>query len=381
MGLVWLGFIAASVHLHARPEIFSYLFCAYWLTLIAGLYQDPPEGLAGMLKNVIPFPLSMLVWCNLHSGFVTGLVLLTIAVVCVAIEQLYLRRPPQLLLALTVALVCSLAVSLINPYGFGLWQYLPHLFFSPVNQTINELQPWRTSDLANPGFYPFLLLSGITLYVCLRVLSAAGIRKWSLFYSVLSVVSIAAGLRHKRMVTFVVVPMLFCIAYFLGQRALRQSEQVPAISRPEFRKTSWAAVFTSLAACGALLMSSAVLYPQLPMSTAGFHPPFAGIDWLKKHPQSGRLLNDPHYGDVMMWRMNPNPPLYLDSRYDIYTLQLVNDYWDMVRCEENWPFLLDKYQIEWVFLPKGLPLVNRLLRENSWKSEYMDSDSAIIRKH
>ncbi len=88
----------------------------------------------------------MVLWANLHSGFVIGIVFTLLLALRDLFFWLYKKISQQTILNLIrfpgylVFLACLVA-SLVTPYGFILWQYIPHLYFLPINHYIVELQP------------------------------------------------------------------------------------------------------------------------------------------------------------------------------------------------------------------------------------------------
>jgi hypothetical protein len=90
------------------------------------------------------------------------------------------------------------------------------------------------------------------------------------------------------------------------------------------------------------------------------------------------MLNDSHYGAVMMWQMANPPKVFVDPRYFLYNVAIMNDYWDMVLYRNKPEALLDKYKISWVFLPTSTALVRELSVQPAWHVLYSDKDAAVI---
>jgi len=97
----------------------------------------------------------MLFWANCHTGFVSGLVVLLVYLLADVFGRLVLRLKPVCDLTVAIAFVAGIAASLFNPYGTGLWGYIPSVFFASFNKMIDEL---HAVSLKSPEFYPFLLL-------------------------------------------------------------------------------------------------------------------------------------------------------------------------------------------------------------------------------
>jgi hypothetical protein len=132
-------------------------------------------------------------------------------------------------------------------------------------------------------------------------------------------------------------------------------------------------------AAGAWITTAAVP-PTIPQSSAAFKPPFKAIRFIEKTTLHGNLLNDPHFGATMIWQMHDNPPVFIDPRYNLFGNDLLQDYWKMVQCRDNWQGLLDKYQIGWTFLPPDLKLNAELAKSADWRLVYSDEASVIYER-
>jgi hypothetical protein len=119
---------------------------------------------------------------------------------------------------------------------------------------------------------------------------------------------------------------------------------------------------------------------QIPMSTSAFKPPIAAASFIARHPLQPNLLNDPHFGDVLMWHAKTAPLLFIDSRYDVYSLSLLNDYWTMYDCKPGWRDLLAKYGINSIFLPPSAPLAKTLAQESGWSKPFSDTTCVVLEK-
>ena len=386
------AFNAAVFHLYLRPELFSFLLLSILLaafSLSAAQEIRPPArdgGSASGRMRVVMFFGAMLffsLWANLHTGFVLGLFLLVLNLLAHCLVKVRRtdgtssRQPLLPFLSLVGALIgCCL-----TPYGIKLFAYLPHLFFSHVNARVVELTPLRLPELFTSDYLPFTSLSLIALGVTIWYLLRAGIREKLLgcpaFYTanVLSITLVGAGLRHRRLVVFAGL----ILVYYLLLLVLKDRENTEA--RLPFRWHKAAICFLALpllAMVGGASLSARTFAISLPAQTVGFFPPFAAIEFIAAQRPAGRLLNDAQYGDVMIERLGPRAQVFIDTRFDVYGDQLVLDYDKMANGQDNWQELLKKYKIDWVFFFEQYRIV-RLLRELGWQ-EVFCKDGAVILK-
>lgn len=173
LAVVTVGVLAGSFHFLSRPEIFSYLLIALFLQVVH--YARVTAFMPGEKMFRISFVLIplMVLWANLHTGFITGLAILGGALLGALAGNLIARAQNRaLIVELALALAgCTLA-TLVTPYGLRLWAYIPDLFGSPINKYIVELKPITLNSIANPIYWPFVALTAALVLFLLREIIA-----------------------------------------------------------------------------------------------------------------------------------------------------------------------------------------------------------------
>ncbi|MCA9970211.1 MAG: hypothetical protein KC425_08345, partial [Anaerolineales bacterium] len=157
--VVLLAAMASAIVWGARPQIFNLLLTALFVLILERVRrgQWPARWLWSL-------PLLTLLWANLHSGYLLGVVLVgTYAVGEAAQRLLWPRdaraRPWRLIAQLSgVALVSFLAAAL-NPNGVALWTYPFETLSSPSMQAF--IQEWHPPDFNLRIFWPFAALLGL----------------------------------------------------------------------------------------------------------------------------------------------------------------------------------------------------------------------------
>src|SRR5208337_2554981 len=119
--LLVLSLGASAVHFLARPHVVSWLLAVVWFEVLDSAVIAPRRE---NRRALFWLPALMLLWVNVHGGFLVGFVLLGAYLVGVGIE--YFSQPgaragsARVLKQLgIVTLLCGLA-SVINPYGYEL---------------------------------------------------------------------------------------------------------------------------------------------------------------------------------------------------------------------------------------------------------------------
>jgi len=386
--LVSLGTMAASLHFLARPEIFSYFCLALWIERICGwLEKESP-----VFRELMFFTITTIIWCNLHSGFVLGILLLMLIGLTSILtrnkknDASLTRRGRTCLLMAGV----SMFASLINPWGIELWSYLPKLFFLAANKYIVELQPFTGSDLSHPEFYPYILLNVISLLLiwkCWR----SGFNFSQTAGLVLMIAAITLGIMAHRLIPFAILLTFGALRLLFWQEILSPAKKLDGnswmkLTDDHLKKIIqpasllWNSMLIMPAVFGALLVMTVVVQPRLPQSSAAFQPPTAAIQFLKHHLPKGRVFNDPEFGDLMQYYLYPLARVFIDTRFDMYGTTFIEDYLKTDRCLSGWHQVLKQRDIDWIFIPPTDPVAIALASDPGWLTVYADRQAVIMIK-
>src|SRR5580700_4067596 len=183
--LVLLAASAAMIHFLARPHVVSWLFTVAWFWILdsseRSCWASDSKSFATSDTNprrvltLWLLPPLMLVWVNVHGGFLVGFALLAIYWCSAAWQWLkpsgdrfddILRkiRAGQLVRILTLTGILSGLATLVNPYGFQLhvhiYRYLTNRF---LMDHINEFQSPNFHYVAQKCFAGLLLLTLLAL--------------------------------------------------------------------------------------------------------------------------------------------------------------------------------------------------------------------------
>jgi len=411
----WLAAVSASFHFLVRPEIFSYGLLAALLFLIQKeryssqtIARDDSQAKWGSIVSykweVICFCAGLLLlWCNLHSGFVLGLIALALWFSTDLARWLCSRLDCQSWMISSLALLVCAVITLINPKGFALWTYLPGLFFSPINAYIVELKPIGINELKEFTYYPFISLIGSSIYLlvktALRLKSVDGepgpqakTKMASLSYSALIVaLSAVAGLCARRIAAFSAIFLLseniYLVSILVDPKSLiYRKHRVFRACEAKFSQLISPIFFNcfvipaGLSLFGTYFVSWRIIEPVLPQNSIVFSVPTRALEFLSSKRPSGRLFNDAQLGDVLIWYLPYVVPVFIDTRYDMYGLKLVKDYQSIRYCEGNFNQLLKEYGIDWTFLPKASPLAKVLKQTDDWAEVYADDVATISQR-
>ena len=155
-------FLAASSNrIIGRPEMFSHLFTLVFIYLLTRFQNH---------KNLIYLlPILQLIWTNMHEAFGTGIVIIGIFVFAAWVDY-FINKKIEKPLQVSLALVLSMALILINPYGFEMLSRPLEIFSQlSTNKYTTELSDytthefWQTSTYFTLGFLVITCLGMITI--------------------------------------------------------------------------------------------------------------------------------------------------------------------------------------------------------------------------
>jgi hypothetical protein len=146
--LMLLAEAAATIHLYARPHIVSWLFSLLWFAVLNRWERCEDES----LPRWIPwfFPASMLLWVNLHGGWIFGMALLGIYTFAALVESLRTPdgfaaiRASHRARAMASAFAVSAVATLVNPFG---WRLHAHIYrYLGDRYLMNHIDEFRSPD-------------------------------------------------------------------------------------------------------------------------------------------------------------------------------------------------------------------------------------------
>jgi len=281
----------------------------------------------------VVLPLIMLIWANVHGGFVVGLAV----VFLYATLALPLGRLAVLPMATAVA--CA-AVTLINPYGVRFWQYLIPALLNP-RARITEWQPLPI--LAWDDFWGFRLLFALTVAVI--VLSWKRVSRKNFHGLAVMALVAAMGWRNRRHGPFFGVAALAFAGPYFENMAIRIASAVRLKFNPVL---GLGIVYLGMAFFVAVeILPGASWQPLAPVG----EDPVREADILALAEAKGNCATPFGWGSYVSWRLYPNIKISMDGRYETTypesTFVLNNDFFD----NASDPFKLCRaYKVDFVVL-------------------------------
>src|SRR5271170_6926540 len=170
--LLVLSLGASAVHFLARPHVLSWLLTVIWFELLDSAAGGDGADSEAESRRLFFLPVLMLLWVNLHGGFLVGFALLGVYLLGGGIE--YFTCPEKReavsgwLKRLGLVSVLSLLASFVNPYGYKLhvhiYQYLSDRFL------MDHVSEFRSPDFHGVAqqFFAVILLVSIAALASAR---------------------------------------------------------------------------------------------------------------------------------------------------------------------------------------------------------------------
>jgi hypothetical protein len=380
VGLVLLALSASMIHFLARPHVVSWLFTLGWFWILDSSERGCADGQRG--RRLWVLPLLMLVWVNVHGGFLIGFVLLGIFLLGAgwswftakesriegALQKIAAAKRVR---SLVWVGLLSMAASLMNPYG---WKLYVHVYAYLSNRFLMD----HIEEFQSPNFHGvaqrcFLAL----LLVAVAVLALRG-RELRMSEGLTVLFAVYAGLYASRNIPVSSILLVLVVGPLLPASRLAQGflQRMSAVE-VGLRGHAWpilAIVGTlAIAANGGRAGSS------LPMD-AHFDPkrmPVEAVNYLEKSDLKGPVLSPDYWGGYLIYRLYPRTQVVVDDRHDLYGEQFFKSYLKMMHVEEGWTELLQDHPVYCVLLPRDSGLANILVQTPGWKAVYGD-DVAVV---
>lgn len=380
--LALLAISASMIHFLARPHVMSWLFTLAWFVILERSERDGLDGRSDG-RWLWALPALMLLWVNLHGGFVVGFILLVLFWLA-ALWEWYRNKSGRIEETLqeitagkrvrnliVVGVICA-AASLINPYGWRLHQHVySYLSDRFLMSHIQEFQSPDFHGVAQRCFLFLLLLTVVAL--------AAGRRNLRVSELLVVLFAVYSGLYAARNIPISSVLLVMTAGPllsreetgdgFFGRMAKLQSS---------LRGHVWPGI--------ALIVSLGVAMNGGRIGTATlmdahFNPnrmPAAAVNYIEAHDLRGPVLGTDSWGGYLVYRLYPREKVVVDDRHDLYGAQFFKSYLKMVRVEPGWQDFLEQHEAGCLLFPRTAAITNVLLTTGTWKPVYEDDVAMVL---
>jgi hypothetical protein len=368
---------------HARPQTFTYLFIAALAWLLRPGWEDRRRTFALV-------PALVLVWVNLHAGFLMAGVVIGITGLGTALPLLLDRERRSAgwrVLGLAGALGGLAAVaSLINPFGVRAILFPIEVVRSVPFMT--STIEWFPPNFHHGGFraLELMLLLLFPAFAWGRGRLSAVDVGLILTFAHLGLTSV----RHVPLFAVVAAPPLadalggalstvrrFDWAHVRDEAARR----LPSLGR------SLTAPGTPLLG-GALLLLAAVSGYWAAIAGAPTNPlrqdlhqdryPERTMVFIREHRLPAPLFSVYAWAGYELWRLYPEYRMFMDGRTHVYGSDVLKDFLTVTQVGPGWQGVLDKWQVQTILALRHSPLTETLQAQGGWRVVFTEREAVVF---
>lgn len=381
LALVLLAIFAVRFRLLMRPDVLTFL-------LFVSTYYIVDRYRKGINAPLYLVPVIMLLWANLHGGYIAGIVLLGTVMAAECCKSMvagkFGLKPAGImkldrLKSLSICGLISALLVVLNPAGLEVYKPLKRFLLSHTDLAtsvatarLGEWQPLSLYHFKGLGIcftseYGVVLLLVLisSLFVLKRLDFTDLLLSGGFFYA--SIVSI----RFIPVAVFVMVPFIYrnyCTALDSGlttsyKRAITVIIAVTAI--------------TGLGLGIAGLSTPPALSAGLGVKAGKF--PEGAVKFIKDNGIDGNIFNTYGIGGYLIWAFYPERRVFMDGR-GLENNNLA-DYYEMIDSAEHWKRLEGKYGFDVVLLAnEKKDFAAHIFSNPEWKLVYWDDRGIVLLK-
>jgi hypothetical protein len=333
-----------------RPLLLGVLF----LLLVLWIVEVPDSALGR--RPLIALPVVFWLWANVHGTFALGFVYLALNLGGRWLDgsRPWRDRERTLLAGTAFAFVATFA----NPYGIALVTFPIDLLRR--GDVLRNVIEWSSPDFHHVRGYAF-----------------------ALWIVVFAVVAARAANRMTRRDLVVAVPFLLLGLWALRNVALAPLVGLPIAARavavkrpaPEPRRLLGGVMAAALVLVALSIFVRAAGQPDYALDSY----PVRAIDAVEQQGLLGRrLLTDDADGGYVILRSWPEQHVFFDDRFDMYPIEVIDDFQTISDANPAWSKTLAKYDIEVIVWERQRVLTQLLQLDDEWDVTYRDADYVVF---
>jgi len=363
-----------------RPVLFTILFTAISIFILEDFKSKRDN------RILLLSPL-MLLWANLHGGFIIGAVVIMAFMFGEGAEiilkrKVYARREIIKFYGGTIA---ALVLSYINPTGWDAFSFAlapKYAVFFEGTQEYHSPFYFFTHKL-HPINYGYIFLA-----VSFPVILMLRNRRLEISHLILLIGTFVMGVNSIR--------YTFYYGIITSMVVGRETDKLfKKLIERKFSETTRRKILYAL---NVAILSSAILFAAGYYSNVkanfnvayGDSVPKRAVDFIEKNKLSGNMFNEYTFGGYITWRLYPWKKNFIDTRTLNYTV-LSEFGWIKAAFEPGnfplWEKLLAQYKVNFMILYLverygGIaPLIFKLVEDDKWVPVYCDPMSVIFVKN
>lgn len=385
---IFLLFVVAMRNIGERPVLFTILFTPLTFIMLER-FKD------GQKKFLFLLPPLMLLWSNLHGGFIIGIIIIMVFMLGEGLKIIFkrVRYTRHEIVLFYAATTLALVFSGINPTGWDAFSIAISPQYKFMEKGIQEYA--SPLFLYKENLYPSNYVGWAILFLFPLILILRN-KKMDITHIILLLGLFIMSLKTVRYDIY--YASIGCMVLGRETDTLLKDILKRRISDRIYTKMTFA--FSILALLSAIFFLFGT-YPGKVLDfgiATGYSVPKAAADFIEKNRIKGNMFNDGGFGGYITWRFYPWKKTFIDTRWLNYTVKS-EAYWiiDAVNSLQGkkiaegkiplWERLLEHYNINFAFLAlfdvygNVMGIVPTLNESKKWVPVYSDSISIIFVKN
>lgn len=350
---ILVGIVPFLVTLTIRPHIITGLLAlAFYL-------------ICQKQKQLWLLPLLMVLWVNLHGGFLAAFTVLG----AFGLQAIFKKDWENFWKLFVAGIFCAIA-TIINPLGIGVFEGALRTLDGDISKQIME---WKSADNALELLYPILFLA----------LFAKSWRNHSTADWILSLFWCAFALYSVRNlpIFFVLSAHIFALALSdiiqKSEKWMNKESQFQNDFKNETAKKMMFFIATSIAIISTLPVTEKALFGKLNFPTK---TPIAEIEYILENHKGKKLLNHYNFGGYVVYLSAGEYKTFIDGRAETaFPPELRKDYIKFAAMDEGSELVPVKYGIDVMLLYKDSETSKELIKQG-WNLDYEGEVAVVLTK-
>lgn len=422
-----LSVITLDSHRSDNPQIFSTVFALFLIFFLEKFRKDPASP-----RALFYIPPLMLLWANLHGGFIFGFAIILIYISTETIKYFFCRSGnlrlgqalnTKQLSSLAIFGFASIFISYMNPNGFKALEiaFEPYIrpaefkgFYSGVRGYMDPIQATADpygSKLSDFSFW--ILLGYISIVILFKITRKKMLELTSFSLIVFSAIASLSAVRYITFFVAVAIPLM------VDYRFLKENISLKKLNDSKLIFALFLFSFLLLIGWQLKLKDKANLFE---FKETRIYPVRAANFLIENHIE-GNMFNSYNKGGYLLWKLYPKYKVFFDTRVlnietitDGISISNASNYMGeplssslalaladivpeelgkiKISIEETekdfegsplWNALLNHYKIDIIiheacnfFTGEISPLILKLMKDDEWSLIYLDGNVLIF---
>jgi hypothetical protein len=371
--MLLVGLITSMPIIGVRPQMFSLLGLALTYYLLINFLKTGS-------KKILILPLIMILWVNLHPGFLAGIILILLITAVEIIKALLrkfevidrtdplYKKTPNLRTLILVTLLSSVA-TLFTPY-----------FHSNLFQSITfGYDPYALENIVEWFAPNFHRISGKIALFYILLTAFALLRRKAINLTEILVLTLFGFMalnciRHLTLFVIVSLPSIL---------ACRTRLRIPKFEShdPLFLTAKSVFFLSSIIIFLFNLFDFLITNTDIVKIYQRAEYPYEAVNFLKTQNYEGNVFNSYEWGGFLTWDY-PEKKTFIDGRMTSWQMdgkRILEEYNEIANLKtSDWKTKLESYDITIVLVDNRLPIGNALREDAQWELVYEDETSIVF---